>query len=105
MNTQNTVLLVGRMRTVLDEVQARLPTDNIILLLATNLQEVKAAFASNTIDTVIMGAGIELDQRLEIVRHIFEASNSTTVHMKDRDSGPEGMLPFAVKIISTFATG
>jgi hypothetical protein len=101
MNTKLTVLLVGRTRTVLDEVSAGLPTNNITLLLATNLQEVKAAFAANTIDTVIMGAGIELDQRLAIVQYIFEASTSTTVYMKDKDSGPEGMLPFAVKILSS----
>ncbi len=47
-----------------------------------------------------MGAGIDLEARLAIIRQIFEASNSTTVHMKDRDSGPTGMLPFVNGVLT-----
>ena len=39
---------------------------------------------------VIVGAGIDLEARLETVRHIFTVSNSTTMHMKGFDSGPQG---------------
>jgi hypothetical protein len=39
---------------------------------------------------VIVGAGIDLEARLETVRHILTASNSTTLHMKGFDSGPQG---------------
>lgn len=35
-----------------------------------------------------------MEVRLEIVKYIFTVSTSTTVHMKDRNSGPQGMLPF-----------
>ena len=38
-----------------------------------------------SIDHMIMGAGIDLDDRVAIVRHIFANSTSTTFHMKDWD--------------------
>ena len=34
------------------------------------------------------------------LRHIFETSNATTVHRKDWDSGPAGMLPFVNGILA-----
>ena len=46
-----------------------------------------------------MGAGIELDARLAVVRAVYEASDVATVHLKDVASGPGGFLPF-VKAIS-----
>jgi hypothetical protein len=66
------------------------------LFSATNLEEVKYAFAksNNHIDILITGAGIDLEARLEIVRYIFTTSNETSVHMKDPATGPEGFLPF-----------
>ncbi|KAF2476792.1 uncharacterized protein BDR25DRAFT_300630 [Lindgomyces ingoldianus] len=45
-----------------------------------------------------MGAGIELEKRLEIVRRMFELSQTTTVHLKDANLGPQGFLLF-VKVI------
>jgi hypothetical protein len=36
---------------------------------------------------------------LEIAREVFETSDWTTVHIKDRASGPEGFLPFVRSII------
>jgi hypothetical protein len=47
-----------------------------------------------------MGAGIDLNVRLDIIRYIFETSQSTTVHMKDWESGPKGMLPFVNSILN-----
>ena len=47
-----------------------------------------------------MGAGIELEKRLEIARYIFTNSNTTTVHMKDRETGPEGFVPFINRVLS-----
>jgi hypothetical protein len=44
-------------------------------------------------DKVIMGAGMDLETRLQIVNHIFEASDSTTVHLK---------LPFVTSILRGF---
>jgi len=42
------------------------------------------------VNMVVMGAGMDLKSRLEIARHIFQARTSTSVHMKDEDSGLEG---------------
>ena len=63
---------------------------------APGLTEVRDIFEQNNneIDIVIMGAGIELEKRLEIVRYVFNTSDTTSVHMKDYASGPEGFLPF-----------
>ena len=59
-----------------------------------SLQEVKDLFSKSNIHIVIMGAGIPIEERLEIVRFIFETSKGTTVLMKDWNSRPTGMLPF-----------
>jgi hypothetical protein len=88
------VLLVGRKGIVLDEVREGLSVQDVSLISATTLDDVRKVLDEHPIDMVIMGAGIDLDTRLQIVRHVFEASDSTTVHMKDRQSGPEGFLPF-----------
>ena len=93
------VLLLGRTGIVLDEVREHLGESDVNLFAGTNLDDVNTAFEAETIDTVIMGAGIELAVRLQIVDHIFATSTSTTVHMKDWDSGPQGMLPFVRGIL------
>jgi hypothetical protein len=94
------VLLVGRRGIVLDEVPKALTAQDVTLFSATTLDDVRKVLDEYPIDTVIMGAGIDLEMRLRIVRHIFEASNSTTVHMKDWDSGPEGFLPFVKEVLN-----
>jgi DNA-binding response OmpR family regulator len=94
------VLLVGRTSTVLDEVRKGLTAQDVTLFGATTLDDVHKVLDEHPIDAVIMGAGIDLEMRLRIVRHIFEASDSTTVHMKDWDSAPEGFLPFVEEVLN-----
>jgi hypothetical protein len=67
------------------------------------LDEVRSAFAQADIDHVIMGAGLDLEARLEIVREIFLASDKTTVHLKDFASGPDGFLPFVRSVLAGLA--
>ncbi len=69
---------------------------------APGLSEVQQVFEknNNAIDIVIMGAGIELEKRLEIVRYVFNTSNITTVHMKDWATGPEGFVPFINNVLT-----
>jgi hypothetical protein len=55
-------------------------------------------FAQTNIDHVIMGGGIPLETRLEMVRVIFESSETTSVHMKDVASG--GFPPFVRSVLS-----
>ena len=85
---------------IVDDVKGSIEAPDINLFGGTNLTDVKDTFAQNKIDLVIMGAGLEINDRLDIIRYIFETSNSTTVHMKDWDSGPAGMLPFVNGILN-----
>ena len=89
-----TVLILGRLESVVEDVEAHLDVPDVKVLEGTGIDDVRSAFAQGHVDAVIMGAGIDLDTRLEIVRTIFELSDTTSVHMKDRRSGPQGFLPF-----------
>ena len=97
------VLLLGRLGVVVEDVQQQLRMPHVELFAATGLDEVRAALARADIDHVIMGAGLDLEVRLEIVREIFLASDTTTVHMKDVASGPDGFLPFVLSVLSGLA--
>ena len=93
------VLLLGRTAFALEHVQKSLSMQDVTLFSGTTLEDVQKVFGERAIDIVIMGAGLGLEKRLEIVRHIFSVSDTTTVHMKDRDSGREGMIPFVKGIL------
>lgn len=95
------ILLVGKSLTDVP------PLDQLIIIdvhyfAAPTLAAVQQAFEknNNAIDIVIMGAGIDLEKRLEIVRYIFNVSNTTSVHMKDWETGPEGFVPFINRVLS-----
>ena len=94
------ILIVGRLQSNIPAV-TEIGVKDIELFSATNLEEVKSAFAksNNQIDIVITGAGIDLEVRLEIVRYVFTTSSETSVHMKDRATGPEGFLPFIKDVL------
>ncbi|MGV1010339.1 MAG: hypothetical protein ACOYBY_17355 [Dermatophilaceae bacterium] len=94
-----TVLIVGRRREVIDELTRQLQVARVRLIGATSLGDVRATFARTSVDHVIMGAGIDLEDRLAIIRDIFRTSDTTTVHLKDRASGPDGFLPFVANIL------
>jgi hypothetical protein len=94
------VLLAGRLLTNVPPAD-QLTVKNVAYFAASNLAEVQQVFAqnNNAIDIVIMGAGIELEKRLEIVHYIFNTSNTTSVHMKDWNTGPEGFVPFINNVL------
>jgi len=97
------VLLLGRLDVVVEEAQQQLRMPDVRLFVATGLEEVRSAFAQADINHVIMGAGLDLEIRLEIVREIFRTSEKTTVHMKDVVSGPEGFQPFVRSVLAGLA--
>ena len=66
----------------------------------SSMDELRAALAGGTFDHVIVGGGLPLDVRLELVRAVFEHSDAITVHMKDRASGPQGYVPFIRAVTS-----
>jgi hypothetical protein len=97
------VLLLGLTRDVIDEVLAQLHMPDVRFLGGTGIDDVRSAFVQSRIDHVIMGAGLDLETRLEIVREVFRASDTTTVHMKDRSSGSYGLLPFVRSLLRGLA--
>jgi hypothetical protein len=103
MRMTRNVLLLGRTGIVVEDAQRQLRMPDVQLFSATGLDEVRAAFAEAHIDHVIMGAGLDLETRLEIIREIFQASDTTTVHLKDFASGPNGFLPFVRSVLTGLA--
>lgn len=99
------VLLVGLKAAVVDAAREQLGVPGVEFSSATDIDDVRAAFASGTVDHVVMGAGLDLAARLDIVNEVFALSDETTVHMKDRASGPDGFLPFARSIAAALAGG
>jgi hypothetical protein len=99
MSMTRSVLLLGRLSGVVEDAQWQLQLPDVQLFTATGLDEVRSAFAQADIDHVIMGAGLDLEARLDIVREIFLTSDRTTVHMKDLASGPDGFLPFVRSVL------
>ena len=97
------VLLLGRSEAVVNDARQRLQLPDIQILGGTGIDDVRSAFAHVQIDHVIMGAGLDLDTRLAIIREIFQSSDTTTVHMKDSASGPEGFLPFIRSVLDGLA--
>lgn len=94
-----TVLLVGRTPAVIDDAMSRAHAPGIRLLNGGNsIATVRESFAAHGIHHVILGGGIDLEQRIEIVRLIFQLSSSTTVHMNS-PSGPESFLPFVQSVL------
>jgi hypothetical protein len=95
------ILLAGKQLT---SVPPQLTIKDARFFAAPDLKTAQEVFEknNNAIDMVIMGAGIELEKRLEIVRYVFITSNTTTVHMKDWETGPEGFVPFINRVLSGF---
>jgi len=94
-----TVLLLGRTGIVIQDVERQLHVPDIHLVGGTGLDDAQAALARTAVDHVIMGAGIDLETRLALIREIFQQSDHTTVHLKDKASGPGGFLPFVQAVL------
>lgn len=95
------VLIVGRLLDTVDETRSRVNCDSVILFGATTLDEVRKTLALNRIDLMVVGAAIELSERLAIARAAFEMSEHITVHLKDKASGPPGFVPFVERVIAS----
>ena len=59
----------------------------------------RSAFRQADIDHVIVGGGLDLDARAEMVREIFQSSDRATIHLKNEMPGPEGFLPFVKAVL------
>ena len=96
-------LLLGRTRVAVDEVQDALGDMDVTFSAGTSLGDARDALHEQNVDVVIMDAGIALETRVKIAHYVFTVSDSTSVHMKDRASGPAGMLSFARRVLAGLA--
>jgi hypothetical protein len=93
------ILLLGVLDSILADVEQQVARPDLEVLRGTSLADVRATLARTSIDHVIMGGGIPLETRLEMVREIFQSSDTTNVHMKDHASGSQGFLPFVRSVL------
>jgi hypothetical protein len=97
-----TILLLGRKGILVEDATAQTDDPNITVYGGTGLEDVKSVLAETHIDHVFMGAGIEIEKRLEIVKEIFSLSQATNIHLKNATSGPAGLLPFVKRVLVGF---
>ncbi|MDN5916315.1 MAG: hypothetical protein L0I76_14640 [Pseudonocardia sp.] len=95
------VLLVGRTPAVIAEVLEQVDAPATTFYTGNSLEDVVAVLERTQVDHVILGGGLDLDTRLQIVRSVFESSTSTTVHMNS-PSGPDSYLPFVRAVLRGF---
>lgn len=97
------VLLLGRTRIDLVAAAAVAAPLKVELYGGTSLDDVREVMAREQIEVVIIGGGLPIEDRLAMVRHIYEVSGTTSVHLKDRASGPQGFLPFMRAVLRGLA--
>ena len=93
------VLLLGRVPNFVEDFRRQLNVPDLELVGGGGVEDVRSAFAEGDIDHVIVGGGLDLPVRLEVVKEVFESSDRATVHLKDHLSGPEGFVPFARSVL------
>jgi hypothetical protein len=93
------VILLGRKPEVMMQLVVGLKKTAVKFATGTSIDDLRIAFSDEIPSAVIMGAGLPLDMRLDVIRFVFEHSETTTVHMKDWSSGSKGMLPFVTGVV------
>ena len=98
------VLILGLKPTLIENFHRELGLmDDVELVSGTGLDDLRAAFADDDVDHVILGGGLDVETRANAVREVFRLSDMATVHMKDQRSGPEGFVPFARAVLHGLA--
>ncbi len=98
LHDRRTILLLGRTPAVIADLLERVDAPAVTFFTGSSLEDVVAVLERTRVDHVILGGGLELDTRLQIVRTVFESSTSTTVHMNS-PSGPGSYLPFVRAVL------
>lgn len=94
------VLLVGRLPHVIGNVASELDHLPIRWLGAHDHGEVIRQLGTEPdIACVIMGGSLDDDIRGDLIGIIAENRPDICIHIKDRASGPEGMVPFVERIV------
>ncbi|TPE53281.1 hypothetical protein [Amaricoccus solimangrovi] len=94
------VLLVGRLPAVVENVARELEDLPIQWLGAHDRNEVIAQLENEPgIATVVIGAGLDDRVRGDLIGVIAGLCPDLCIHVKDRASGPDGMAPFARRVV------
>jgi DNA-binding NtrC family response regulator len=94
------IIIIGRQQQIVDAAKRELSSAELEVHGAISISELQNAMQQNSYEYAFMGPGLPLDMRLDMIRAIFENSDTTSVHMKDFSRGPEGALDFVRGIIS-----
>lgn len=94
------VLLIGRLPNVIGDVARQLDHLPIQWLGAHDPEEVRRQLdAEPRIACAIIGAGLDDRIRGDLVGIIAARRPDICIHLKDRASGPEGMVPFVERVV------
>ena len=94
------VLLIGRLPKVIGNVARQLDHLPIEWLGAHDHAEVvRQLEAEPRIACVIMGAGLDDDIRGDLIGIIASLRPDVCIHLKDRTSGPDGLVPFVQRVV------
>lgn len=98
--TPKKCILLGLLRSVLDDAIEKLADPAFELIGCTSIEEMKATLETNEIAHVFIGAGLDIDIRIAAARAVLETSLVTQVHLKNYSAGPQGYLPFIRTILA-----
>ncbi|MFV0303663.1 MAG: hypothetical protein ACK5IP_22815 [Paracoccus sp. (in: a-proteobacteria)] len=94
------VLLVGKLPGVIGDIANQLSDMHVEWLGAHDRGEVVRQLDSEPrIACVVMGAGLDDDARGSLIGVIASRRPDLTIHLKDRESGPEGLALFARRVV------
>ena len=95
------ILLVGRLPSVVEDIESQLEDLPIQWLGAHDRHEViRQLEAEPNISSVIIGAGLDDHVRGDLVGIIASRRPDICIHLKDRLSGPAGMAPFVRRVVA-----
>lgn len=95
------VLLIGRLPNVIGDVARQLEHLPIEWLGAHDHAEVVRQLETEPrIACVIMGAGLDDAVRGDLIGVIASLRPDLCIHLKDRASGPEGLMPFVERVVA-----
>jgi len=94
------VLVMGRLASITANISAKLADLPVDWAGATTIDEVRDALDSHSdISIAIMGAGLDDATRGDLISLIAELRPDISIHLKDRNSGPDGMAPFVRSVV------
>jgi hypothetical protein len=97
------VLLVGKLPGIAGRMEAALGDLQVEWLGARNRDDVERQLdAEPNIRCVVIGGTLSDEIRAELIGAVARRRPDISMHVKDRESGPEGMPAFARKVVEAF---